>query len=253
MFEVPITDTMHHIETSTSKQVLELLKYLISGRGIFSASLQNCSTFIPSRLLDDNATLSVADPRDLDISNPENCPDIELMHIPHNSTECDADPRLGIYSLMVSLIRPKSQGVVRLATSNPRARPDVDLGYLMDPEDYIPLRKGVRLVLRVAEEVRKQGYPMKAFAVPDGSSDESLDRFIRSGLRTCYHYTSTCRMGAEVHGERPSVVDTDLRVHGVDGLRICDASVFPEIIGSHTMAPVVMVAEKCADLLKGHL
>ena len=57
-------------------------------------------------------------------------------------------------------------------------------------------------------------------------------------------------MGAETHGRRPSVVDTQLRVHGVRGLRVCDASVFPEIVGAHTMAPTVMVAEKCADILK---
>ena len=83
-----------------------------------------------------------------------------------------------------------------------------------------------------------------------GANDETLDAFIRSHLRTCFHNTSTCRIGKEVCGERPSVVDAELRVHGVRGLRVCDASVFPEIIGSHTMAPVVAVAEKCAYLLK---
>ena len=54
-----------------------------------------------------------------------------------------------------------------------------------------------------------------------------------------------------MHGERPSVVDTNLRVHGVRGLRVCDASVFPEIVGAHTVAPMVMVAERCADIIKG--
>lgn len=251
MFEVPLVDTMHHIEVSPLKQVTELIKYLITGGGLFSASLQNCSTFFPSRLLDDKGVLSVANPRDLDASLPENAPDIELMHIPHNTSECETPYAVGVYSLMVGLIRPKSEGIVRLATSNPRALPNVDLGYLTSPEDYVPLRKGVHLVLRIVEEVRKQGYPIKGLAVPDGARDEDLDKFIRGGLRTCYHYTSTCRMGAEVYGERPSVVDTELRVHDIRGLRVCDASVFPEIIGSHTMAPVVMVAEKCADILKG--
>nr|VWO96598.1 Alcohol oxidase [Ganoderma boninense] len=234
MFEVPLADTMHHIESSTTKQLVELLKYLITGGGLLSAPLQSCSTFFPSRLLDGDGVLSVANPRDLDASVPENAPDIELMHIPHNSSECNTPDGVGVYSLMVSLIRPKSEGTVRLATSNPRAMPNVDLGYLTSPEDYIPLRKGVRFVLRIVEEVRKQGYPIKGLAVPTGRSDEDLDK-----------------MGAGVDGERSSVVDTELRVHGIQGLRVCDASVFPEIIGSHTMAPVVMVAEKCADLLKG--
>ena len=83
------------------------------------------------------------------------------------------------------------------------------------------------------------------------SDDEALDAYIRANLRTCFHYTSTCRMGAAADEERPSVVDTELRVHGVKGLRVCDASVFPEIVGAHTMTPTVMVAEKCADLVKG--
>nr|VWO94946.1 Alcohol oxidase [Ganoderma boninense] len=179
MFEVPLADTMHHIEGSTTKQVIELLKYLITGGGLLSAPLQSCSTFFPSRLLDDDGALSVANPRDLDASVPENAPDIELMHIPHNSSECNTPDGVGVYSLMVSLIRPKSEGTVRLATSNPRAMPNVDLGYLTSAEDYIPLRKGVRFVLRVFEEVRKQGYPIKGLAVPSGKSDEDLDKFIR--------------------------------------------------------------------------
>ncbi|KAJ2970623.1 hypothetical protein NUW54_g12689 [Trametes sanguinea] len=94
------------------------------------------------------------------------------------------------------------------------------------------------------------GAPIQDLIVPDGTSDEELDRFIRKNVRDSFHYTSTCRMGAQSHGERPSVVDTKLRVHGVYGLRVCDTSIFPEILGTHTMAPVVAVAEKCADMMK---
>ncbi len=77
-----------------------------------------------------------------------------------------------------------------------------------------------------------------------------LDAYICANLRTCFHYTSTGRVGAGTHGARPSVVDRQLRVHGVKGLRVCDAIVFPEIVGAHTMAPTVMVTEKCADILR---
>ena len=216
---------------------------------MFSHPFQDATAFIPSPLLDDEGNLSNIDSSALDASVPENRPDIELMYLANNCTDADI-PEKGLSTLLPTLIRPKSQGSVRLATSNPRARPDVDLGYFADPDDYIPLRKGVRLALRIAEDVRKQGYPLQDLIVPTGSSDAEIDQFIRTNLRTCFHYTSTCRMGAAIDGDRPSVVDTRLRVHGVKGLRVCDASVFPEIVCAHTMAPVVMVAEKCADMMK---
>ena len=174
------------------------------------------------------------------------------MHYTLNCGDVDTE-NIGAYSLLVTLIRPKSEGSVRLATANPRARPDVDVGYFSNPADLEPLRKGIRVALRVFDEVRKQGYPVVGdLAVPPdgGADDATLDAFIRAHARTIFHYACTCRMGQSTHGERPSVVDAELRVHGVRGLRVCDASVFPEIIGSHTMAPVVAVAEKCADMLK---
>ena len=216
-----------------------------------SHPFQTASTFIPSRLLDEHSNVSPKDPvADLDASVPENRPDIEFMYIGNNCTDADI-PRTGLFTLLSANIRPKSMGSVRLASSNPRVRPEVDLGYFNDPEDYVPLRKAIRLAQRVAADVRAQGYPLKDFIVPkDSSDDEALDAYIRANLRTCFHYTSTCRMGAAADGERPSVVDAELRVHGIRGLLVCDASVFPEIIGSHTMAPVVAVAEKCADMLK---
>ncbi|EJF60344.1 alcohol oxidase [Dichomitus squalens LYAD-421 SS1] len=248
-FEVPIEDSLHILEVSPARVVKELLKYLITGRGALSHPFQTASTFIPSRLLDDKSTVSVKDSSDLDASIPANRPDIEFMYIGNNCTDTDI-PRTGLFTLLSANIRPKSMGSVRLASSNPRVRPEVDLGYFTHPEDYVPLRKAIRLAQRVAGDVREQGYPLKDFIVPDDSSDEVLDAYIRANLRTCLHYTSTCRMGATTHAERPSVVDTELRVHGVKGLRVCDASVFPEIVGAHTMAPTVMVAEKCADLIK---
>nr|VWO94148.1 Alcohol oxidase [Ganoderma boninense] len=247
-FEVPISESLHILEVSPMRIVKELLKYLVTGRGALSHPFQTASTFIPSRLLDDKSVVSPKGSSDLDASIPENRPDIEFMYVGNNCTDTDI-PRTGLFTLLSANIRPKSTGTVRLASSNPRVRPDVDLGYFSDAEDYVPLRKAVRLAQRVAVDVRDQGYSLKDFIVPEGSCDEVLDAYIRANLRTCFHYTSTCRMGAETHGARPSVVDTRLRVHGVRGLRVCDASVFPEIVGAHTMAPTVMVAEKCADIL----
>lgn len=249
-FEVPMNDSLHELEASPMKVIKELVKYFITGQSMLSLPFQASTTLLASRLLDNNHAVSTATPQQLDGSLPENRPDIEIMHLTNNSTDYDI-PNKGIFTLLVAHIRPLSHGSVRLATSNPRARPDVDLGYFSNPDDYIAPRKGIRLAMRVAADVREAGYPLQDLIVPGKDADDAaLDAFVRANLRTCFHYTSTCRMGAEAYGVRPSVVDTQLRVHGVRGLRVCDASVFPEIVATHTMAPTVMVAERCADFIK---
>ena len=133
------------------------MKYLLTGRGALSHPFQTASTFIPSRLLDEHSNVSPKDPvADLDASVPENRPDIEFMYIGNNCTDADI-PRTGLFTLLSANIRPKSMGSVRLASSNPRVRPEVDLGYFNDPEDYVPLRKAIRLAQRVAAVSREAG------------------------------------------------------------------------------------------------
>ena len=93
-------------------------------------------------------------------------------------------------------------------------------------------------------------YPIQLSSSDEGSeseSDEDLDRFIRQRIGSTYHYTSTCRMAPE---EERGVVDDELRVYGVQNLRIADASIFPVVPSAHPQAPVVMVAERCADFIK---
>ena len=216
---------------------------------MLSHSFQYNSTFFPTCLLRDDLTIDKDDPRNADTSIPDNRPDIEYMHIPNDCVSIQG-PGKGVYSFLVTLIRPKSEGTVRLASTDPHTPPSIDLRYLASADDYVPLRAAVRFALRIAEDVRSQGYPFGNLYVPEADTDEEIDKFIRKNLISCFHYTSTCRMGTEAYGSRPSVVNTELKVHGVRGLRVCDASVFPEIICSHTMAPSVMVAEKCADMIK---
>ncbi|EIW54978.1 GMC oxidoreductase [Trametes versicolor FP-101664 SS1] len=251
-FEAPMKDSLHELETSPMKVVKELATYLCTGRGIFSYPFQAVTLYVASCLLDDKSHISVPVGSNADALNtrvPANCPDLEIMPAANNCTDHDI-PRTGVFTLMAAHIRPKSHGSVRLATRNPRTRPDVELGFFSDPADMPTLVKGLRLAMRLAEDMRGQGYPLKGLIVPETLDYDALDAFARKNMRTCYHYTSTCRMGAEDDVEHPGVVDAKLRVHGVRGLRVCDASVFPEIVGAHTMAPVVAVAERCADLMK---
>ncbi|KAI0312498.1 alcohol oxidase [Amylostereum chailletii] len=250
MYQTPLDDSLHGLESSPLKAIQELLKYLVTGAGLFAAPFMQTSIFVPSRLLNERSEIAAAtDARDLDSAVPANLPDIEIMPIAHSCSDVAVAGK-GVFSLLVALVRPQSSGSVLVASSNPRARPDVDLGFMTHPHDYEVMRKGVRLALRLGEEIRRRGYPLQNMQVPETEDDADIDKFVRTHLRTSYHYASTCRMGPGSDDARPGVVDAELKVHGIRGLRVCDTSVFPEMIATHTMAPAVVVAEKCADMMK---
>jgi choline dehydrogenase len=141
-------------------------------------------------------------------------------------------------------LHPVSTGTVRLRGSDPRDRPACVLGTLSNPADYIPTRASIRLALALAKQMQRQGYQFRPISIPSSDSDEDIDKFARENAETTYHYASSCRMGAD------GVVDARLRVHGVRNLRIADASVFPRIPAAHLQAPVVMVAERCAEFIE---
>ena len=106
----------------------------------------------------------------------------------------------------------------------------------------------MKLAMKLGERMRESGFPLgKGLTVPESDGQEDVDKYIRKWGRPTYHYAGTCRMAKVDEG---GVVDDELRVHGVKGLRICDASIFPQIISAHLQAPVVMVAERCADMIK---
>lgn len=84
----------------------------------------------------------------------------------------------------------------------------------------------------------------------ESNSNKEIDKFIRRRIRTIYHYLSSCRMAPVDDPNTPGVVDDQLKVHGINGLRICDTSIFPQIVAHHLPAPDVIVTENCADLIK---
>ncbi len=251
MYQVPLDDSLHVLKNKPIRAISELLRYLITGKGLFSVPFMQWSIFVQSSLLNDDSEIVASDPSTLDPTLPTNTPDIEVMPVPHRCTEGEKGDwdDIGVFSLLTCLVKPKSVGTVRLAYTDPRERALIDLGYLSNNDDILVLRKAVRLALRLAKQMQTQGYPLQELKVPASDSDDDVDEYIRSNIRTSYHYSSTCRMAAE-NDDRPGVVDDDLKVHGIKGLRICDTSIFPEIVSTHTMAPVVMIAEKCADLIK---
>jgi choline dehydrogenase len=143
---------------------------------------------------------------------------------------------------------PRSRGRLTLASADPFAAPLIDPNLLADPEDVQPLVRGLRLIRRIFASPAFA--PFRATETAPGSavqSDDDLIAYIRAAAYTVHHPVSTCRMGTDAL----AVVDPQLRVFGIDGLRVADASIFPSIIGGNTNAAVVMIAEKAADMILG--
>jgi choline dehydrogenase len=141
--------------------------------------------------------------------------------------------------------RPKSRGTVTLTSSNPLDRPLIDPKYFSEPDDMRMTKELIRqnieiLLSKPLREISHGDIPLN----PD--DDGELEAFMRRRASTSWHPTSTCRMGQDEH----AVVAPDLRVRGIDRLRVCDASVMPMMISGNTNAPVIMIAEKGADIIR---
>ncbi len=141
--------------------------------------------------------------------------------------------------------RSKSRGSVTLASGNPLDAPVIDPNYLSEPDD---LRLSIEMLKWDREMLNSATFApiRRGVAQPEFASDREMADFVRRKASTIWHPTSTCRMGSS--GD--AVVGADLRVHGIDGLSICDASVMPTMVSGNTNAPTIMIAEKGADLIK---
>ena len=146
-------------------------------------------------------------------------------------------------------LRPRSRGSVSLRSADPAAMPLVDPNFLSDPDDLRISVEGVKISREIFSQPSLQKY-LRAIRFPDDSVKTQADyeAYARAYGRTSYHPVSTCKMGVDAM----AVVDPALRVHGLDGLRICDSSVMPSLIGSNTNAATIMIGEKAADLIRGN-
>lgn len=149
------------------------------------------------------------------------------------------------FSVHVCGLRPESRGTVRLASADMRQAPLIDPRYLSAPADMDTLLRGVRLVHRIMAAPALAKIPAKPLYDTSRENDDVLRELIRARADTIYHPVGTCRMAADGR----SVVDPQLRVRGVEGLRIADASVMPTIVSGNTQAPSAMIGEKAADLI----
>jgi 4-pyridoxate dehydrogenase len=154
------------------------------------------------------------------------------------------------FGCRAAVLRPESRGHIELASADPRAAPRIRQNFLATDKDWRTLRAGLRMVRDIARQ--KPLVPFLAGEIapgPAAQSDEALDAHIRATAITVHHPLGTCRMGAE--NDATAVVDPELRVRGVSGLRVVDASVMPDLVGGNINAPVIMIAEKAADLIRG--
>jgi choline dehydrogenase len=152
------------------------------------------------------------------------------------------------YQVHLGPQRPKSRGTVTLKSARPDDYPAIRPNYLAEEEDWIDSRNAIRLSRDILMQDAFKPYRGRELKPGFDISDSAhLDEFIRNHAESGYHYVGTCRMGSDLE----SVVDGDLKVHGIQGLRVVDASVMPEVTNGNTNAPTIMIGEKAADLIRG--
>jgi choline dehydrogenase-like flavoprotein len=154
------------------------------------------------------------------------------------------------YSCHVCLLRPKSRGRVTLASADPLAAPLIDPNFLAERDDVDRLVRGVKLMRSILQQPALAGYAGRELAASArAQTDAQIEEFIRTFGDTIYHPVGTCRMGSGPL----DVVDAQLRVRGLHGLRVVDASIMPRIVSGNTNAPTIMIAERAADLIRGRV
>ncbi|HEX3405972.1 MAG TPA: GMC oxidoreductase [Caulobacteraceae bacterium] len=159
--------------------------------------------------------------------------------------ELEGEPGLTIAPCQV---RPESRGSIRIRSPNPTVYPAIQPNYLSDPIDQQVAVASLRWARKIAAQpALSKWIDHEMLPGPDATTDDDLLAFARMAGSTIYHPVGTCQMG---HGPQ-AVVDPQLRVHGIAGLRVVDASVMPRLVSGNTNAPTIMIAEKAADLILG--
>ena len=146
-------------------------------------------------------------------------------------------------------VRPKARGTVKLRSANPEDTPLIDPNFLGHPDDLKTSVEGVKISREIFSQPSLQKH-IRQIRFPDDSvkTQADFEAYARQYGRTSYHPTCTCKMGTD----EMAVVDPQCRVRGLDGIRICDSSIMPSLIGSNTNAPTIMIAEKASDMIRGN-
>ena len=211
------------------KLIAEMLKWRKHGNSMIASTITECGSFFKT------------DPN-LDR------PDVQTHFVISIVDDHARKLHLGYgYSCHVCVLRPYSRGEVFLKSADPLAAPGIDPRYLSDERDLQTLIRGAKMTRAMLEAPAMAKYKHKElFGVSDDTTDSEWEQHIRNRSDTVYHPVGTCKMG---HDEM-AVVDSNLRVHGMQGLRVVDASIMPALVSGNTNAPTIMIAEKAVDKVK---
>lgn len=174
-------------------------------------------------------------------------PDIQLHFVPCNMTSLTdkLPPQHGV-TLHACNLRPYSKGTVKTISADPAAKPEVDFNFMSDERDWPVMKHCIRILRELMQASAWNG--MVTEEIQPGSqyqTDEDLRNILGKTTETVYHPVGTCKMGSD----DMAVVDAQLRVHGIEGLRVADASIIPTLIGGNTNAPSMMIGDKCSDMM----
>lgn len=214
------------------RAALHMLRYLTTHRGLLSSNVVECGGFV-----DTSGTGQ---------------PDVQFHVLPAMVGFVDREPEPGHgLSIGPCYLRPRSRGTVRLRSADARDAALFNANLLSDPADLETLVRGVQTAIRILEApalaklVKRRVLPK-----PGVENDpQALRDYIRQTTKTVFHPAGTAKMGRA--DDRTSVVGPDLKVHGIEGLRVCDASVMPTLVSGNTNAPVMMIAVKAAAFMTG--
>jgi choline dehydrogenase len=177
-------------------------------------------------------------------------PDVQMHLVPYSITDPKSRKLQSFPSMTVSVyqLRPESLGSIHIRSADSNAHPVIRFNFLTDTIDQRAMVDGFRMIRRLVEAEPLDGLRGEEFSPGKGvKSDEEILGWIRGNSQTAYHPIGTCRMGPAGPN---TVVDEKLKVHGLEGLRVADASIFPTMPSGNTNAPCIMVGEKCADLIR---
>lgn len=212
------------------KMLPDTLKYFTSKKGNLANSITQAGAFLKS-----NPSVEV--------------PDIQMHFVPLLFDDCGRDLKLLSghgYSLHVCVLRPKSRGQVSLQSTNPRDPVKIDFNFFSDPDDAKVLVDGIRVARKILEAPAFSAHRGKEIHPGKGIlSDEGILQKCKDRLGLVYHPVGTCKMGCD----DLSVVDDQLRVHGIGNLRVVDASIMPTLVSGNTNAPTIAIAEKAALMI----
>lgn len=217
------------VSLASAESLPNLLRYILFKRGPLASNVAEAGIFVRTR---DGLAL----------------PDLQLIFGPAYYVNHGFDTRKEhCFGFGPTLIAPESRGEITLRSADPLAAPAIRANYLACERDLRVIAEGVRLCRRIAHT--KAFEPYRGDEVVPGAavtSDSQMADFIRGALQTLYHPVGSCKMGCDAM----AVVDPQLRVRGIDSLRVVDASIMPRIIAGNTNAPTLMIAEKAADLIR---